>query len=108
MWIYNIDIANAINGDYMQNIFEQIYYKKKCNNESAPLSEEYKRLAHIMIEKEKVFLEKLAENAELKRLFCEYDEAEMQTHSQSIFENYRDAFFTGVRLAMEMFMSEFV
>ena len=40
-------------GNYMQNIFEQIYYKKKCNNESAPLSQEYKRLAQILIEKEK-------------------------------------------------------
>ena len=90
-------------GNYMQNIFEQIYYKKKCNNESAPLSQEYKRLAQILIEKEKIFLEKLEENAELKKLFSEYDDAEMQTHSQCVFENYRDGFFTGFRLAMEMF-----
>jgi len=46
-------------GNYMQNIFEQIYYKKKCNNESAPLSQEYKRLAQIMIEKKKFFLKNL-------------------------------------------------
>ena len=59
----------------MQNIFEQIYYKKKCNNESAPLSQEYKRLAQILIEKEKILLEKLEENAELKKLFSEYDDA---------------------------------
>ena len=87
-------------GNYMQNIFEQIYYKKKCNNESAPLSQEYKRLAQILIEKEKILLEKLEENAELKKLFSD---AEMQTHSQCVFENYRDGFFTGFRLAMEMF-----
>ena len=90
-------------GNYMHNIFEQIYYKKKCNNESAPLSQEYKRIAQIMIEKEKNFLEKLEENAELKKLFSEYDDAEMQTLSQCVFENYRDGFFTGFRLAMEMF-----
>ena len=90
-------------GNYMQNIFEQIYYKKKCNNESAPLSQEYKRLAQIMIEKEKILLEKLEENAELKKLFSEFGDAETQTHARSVFEFYRDGFFTGFRLAMEMF-----
>ena len=53
----------------MQNIFEQIYFQNKCNGEKVPLSQEYKRLAQILIEKEKILLEKLEDNAELKKLF---------------------------------------
>ena len=87
----------------MQNIFEQIYFQNKCNGEKVPLSQEYKRLAQILIEKEKILLEKLEDNAELKKLFSEFGDAEMQTHDRSVFEFYRDGFFTGFRLAMEMF-----
>lgn len=87
----------------MQNIFEQIYFQNKCNGEKVPLSQEYKRLAQILIEKEKNLLEKLEDNAELKKLFSEFDDAEMQTHARSVFEYYRDGFFTGFRLAMEIF-----
>ena len=86
----------------MQNIFEQIYFQNKCNGEKVPLSQEYKRLAHILIEKEKILLEKLEDNAELKKLFSEFDDADMQTHARGVFEYYRDGFFTGFRLAMEM------
>jgi len=39
----------------------------------------------------------------LKKLFSEFGDAEMQTHARSVFEFYRDGFFTGFRLAMEMF-----
>lgn len=85
----------------MQNIFEQIYFQNKCNGEKVPLSQEYKRLAQILIEKEKILLEKLEDNAELKKLFSEFGDAEMQTHARSVFD--RDGFFTGFRLAMEMF-----
>ena len=76
----------------MQNIFEQIYFQNKCNGEKVPLSQEYKRLAQILIEKEKILLEKLEDNAELKKLFSEFGDAEMQTHARSVFD--RDGFFT--------------
>lgn len=90
-------------GNKCKTYSEQFNFQNKCNGEKVPLSQEYKRLAQILIEKEKILLEKLEDNAELKKLFSEFGDAEMQTHARSVFEFYRDGFFTGFRLAMEMF-----